>query len=584
MALAFIVAVIFIFAACSSSIFLPGIRQNTDHIVRGNGTSAVQYGNYVYYINGYRGFDDVDGNQNKDVVKGAVYRTELFSNGKIGGDFDSLTHMQFYGDPTDSVNYNPDISSESYIRRNEELRDMRFFNHESTEWDDGVYDDEKTIVVDTNRLADKTVGTSGYKDGGMFIFDEHLFFATPSNERDYKGNLLSNRTQFFKVNLFTGVRTKVYSTNNDSFDSPYAFYKFNNAVYLVVKDGTDIVSVKAAGAGKSTKPVVVASSVEEVIMPHASVYYKDMPQDYVENFVYFTRAHEQNFMTKGNVLEMTSPDGSQRLVLSDAAGRNIKLHSVRDGMLFFVEPRNDGSAVNLLRYDNLYEARRQLAIERGVTDTEFESNNVYWDENGVIVGYDYQNVYINERAQVDGIALQYSDSEYTSIYPFRRNRNSNFPEFLANTENETRYISNPKDKQIVINTSAIDIQFIKDGFVYYIDSNSNVARTYVDREHSNNSQKVDILTSQAVQTSGLRVAIVADYLVYFSKLDEFADNYAFFQYILFDSNAKEFFVGQRSSDDIKPEEDADNGNSGDNGGENGGEDNSGGDGQTRHNF
>ena len=39
-------------------------KQDTSYIVQGNGGMAVQYGNYVYFINGYAGYDDSDGSQN----------------------------------------------------------------------------------------------------------------------------------------------------------------------------------------------------------------------------------------------------------------------------------------------------------------------------------------------------------------------------------------------------------------------------------------------------------------------------------------------------------------------------------------
>ena len=54
-------------------------RQSLDCAVTGNGGSAVQYGKYLYFINGTRGYEDTDGTNNVagQVIKGALYRAEL---------------------------------------------------------------------------------------------------------------------------------------------------------------------------------------------------------------------------------------------------------------------------------------------------------------------------------------------------------------------------------------------------------------------------------------------------------------------------------------------------------------------------
>lgn len=65
---------------CSETL-TPGVlegEQDTSYGVFSNGGSAVQYGNYIYYINGYRGYDDA-GSDNLwgKVNKGGLYRAKL---------------------------------------------------------------------------------------------------------------------------------------------------------------------------------------------------------------------------------------------------------------------------------------------------------------------------------------------------------------------------------------------------------------------------------------------------------------------------------------------------------------------------
>ncbi|MDE7395484.1 MAG: hypothetical protein K2M95_05150, partial [Clostridiales bacterium] len=62
--------------------------QDTSYTVYSQGGMAVQYGNYVYFINGYSGYEDTDGKNNNwpSVVKGGLYRAELRGT-KEGGEF-----------------------------------------------------------------------------------------------------------------------------------------------------------------------------------------------------------------------------------------------------------------------------------------------------------------------------------------------------------------------------------------------------------------------------------------------------------------------------------------------------------------
>ena len=117
--------------------------QDTSYTVTSNGGSAVQYGNYVYFINGTRGYEDTDGTANVfgEVVKGAVYRAELIGTGKDGDfivDRDSVTRLGVKSHKEDD------------------------------------YKGDEIDVVDVQRIAPKTVGTSGYSGGGIFIYGDSL--------------------------------------------------------------------------------------------------------------------------------------------------------------------------------------------------------------------------------------------------------------------------------------------------------------------------------------------------------------------------------------------------------------------------
>ena len=84
---------VFAFAGCGDNSYGGSVKvegtQDTSYAVHSNGGNAVQYGNYIYFINGSASYEDTDGKNNVwgDVVKGALYRAELVGD-KNGAEFD----------------------------------------------------------------------------------------------------------------------------------------------------------------------------------------------------------------------------------------------------------------------------------------------------------------------------------------------------------------------------------------------------------------------------------------------------------------------------------------------------------------
>ncbi|MCX4314738.1 MAG: hypothetical protein OSJ83_12925, partial [Clostridia bacterium] len=126
--------------------------QDTTYLVDGQGGSAVSYGNYVYFINGTRGYDDTDGKNNVwgDVVKGGLYRAEL--NGTKAD-----------GKP---ARFTPTVDGKGFEFKHTDGKD---------------YFDAPIDIVDVQEIAPKTIGTSGYSRGGLFVYDNNVYFASPVN-------------------------------------------------------------------------------------------------------------------------------------------------------------------------------------------------------------------------------------------------------------------------------------------------------------------------------------------------------------------------------------------------------------------
>ncbi|MDE5592674.1 MAG: hypothetical protein K2I75_01935, partial [Clostridiales bacterium] len=191
--------------------------QDTSYAVTSQGGSTVAYGNNIYFINGYRGYSDSDGTANvwDKVVKGGLYRAQL------NGERDANNGLEFIATADDEG--------------------IAFKYEKGTD-----YFDNEINVVNTTKIAPKTIGTSGYGDGGLFIYDSYAYFASPNNEKNKAGTVQTTRTDFFMMPLGGGKPTKIYTTSEkvDTSSSPYAFYKYGGSVYLVVKEDGNIVSVK----------------------------------------------------------------------------------------------------------------------------------------------------------------------------------------------------------------------------------------------------------------------------------------------------------------------------------------------------
>ncbi len=319
------------FAGCSGDNYgkvkIEG-KQDISYTVTSQGGSAVQYGNYVYFINGDRGFTDSDGTKNEfgSVVKGAVYRAEL--KGEKNG-------------------------SEFVVKLPEnDTTGLDFVSHVEKD-----YKNDDTNVIDVQAVAPKTVGTQSYSGGGIFIFDNCMYYASPNNNKNKLGAVQYEKTDFFRMTLDGKKTQKIYTTVNNSASSPYMFYSVGNSVYLTVLDGTDLISVKInKKSGKKQDTIKIAENVTSAVMGTKPVYYKGISENTIYDFIVFERpATKDDAIPSGEVLEFIRPDGSSRTVFAADGKSDYKLEGMRDGYLFYRQPKNF-STESMLYATNLHTA------------------------------------------------------------------------------------------------------------------------------------------------------------------------------------------------------------------------------------
>ena len=491
-------------------------KQDTTYVVHSQGGGAVQYGNYVYFINGYSGYDDTDSKQNiwSKVTKGALYRAEL--NGKKAAVYEPKAD----GTPSEKLLYNDFVieGDDQAVNKGLEFKYTSGKNN----------DDEDIDIINVQLIAPKRVGTTGYNKGGIFIYDEWVYFASPNNKQDKKGNSLASDTEFFRAKLDGSKVQKIYSTEKGGNSSnAYAFYKYNGSVYLVARDGTDLVSVKVDK--KPGNKVIISKNVSDVLLPYSETYYNGMSENTPEHFVYVMRsAGEGDTQTSGNVIEIMRPDGKNGAVIH-SQGKSDSLEAVRDGLFFY--RTTDDSNYTHVKFDSLHEVLY-------VSDSQYKKAT---DEGKV------------KRTQFSGEVLSTASiSDYTSTYCFRPGGEASDLVYMIGVKSDSMEVySNLAIRDgsysLKFNNETGSILNVVGEYVYYNTTSSNaIKRKAWDPSYVGLDGYLDVeqVSGDSVSATPYIADYCAGYIVYIGKVDDLADSYTFFRTLSPRVEEKPLFVGK----------------------------------------
>lgn len=478
--------------------------QDTSYTVTSQGGSVVAYGNYVYFINGTRGYDDTSGNANvwDEVVKGALYRAEF--NGEKYTDAQSLVMFKTA----------PDSNG------------LEFKYTESTD-----YFDEPSNVVDVTKIAPKTIGTASYERGGIFIYDNYVYFASPNNLKSSTGTVQTTRTDFFMMPLSGGEPTKLYTTTEgvDTSASEYAFYKYGGAVYLVVRENTDIVSLRInTSKAKAGDPVRFEVNATSVYFPVRDVYYTGISNNTVEDFIYFVRERtDDDVQRSGTVIEAMRPDGAENFVVS-MTSKTETIEGVRDGIFFY---RTTDTVKNtVIAYTNLHDQLMDYS-----TDYAKEQEAAAADKKTTHISGQFAK----------------STSDLTSTYAFRPDVQSNEVYLIGSTDSAVNLYEKDGTVRTLCDKTGTP-KFIRNNYLYCAGSDSDYFRVplYPNMKGYGEAETLASTTTSA----GISCDYAAGYFTYFAKVDEWADAYAYFYKVDGAEGMEPQFVGRRASSDIPSED------------------------------
>ena len=192
LAFVLVLGMFFGFAACGTNVGFDDGPSNAD-VVTGNGTSAVMYGDYLYYVNGYTGYASVgDTNVYGKVIYAAIYRTKLV-DGKV-------------------------------------VENEKKYDEDGNE----IFDKTQGIQ-NTGRLVSKVCG---FEKTQLYIFGNYLYYTTPGNQVAKNGTIESDHVDFCRIKIDGHTRSEKLLTTESTVDNiQYYMYEYNEKAYLVVKDG-----------------------------------------------------------------------------------------------------------------------------------------------------------------------------------------------------------------------------------------------------------------------------------------------------------------------------------------------------------
>ena len=324
-------------------------------IVTSNGGMAVQKGDYLYFVNGFINSESLVEGDNKygDVDNAGVYRAELDQEGNL------------------------------------------------------QYDEEDNLTK-VELLIPKVVG---FEKGGFYIFDNHIYYATPTILKDKTGTVRFDLLDFYMANLDgTGIK-KIYATEEYGDSATFGFYKIDNFVYLVVFDGTQIISVKINGTSISS-PVIMAESATSVALPKITEY--NAQNNVVSNlnkYVYYTRAlndDDNTILELGNVLAKVQIGTTIEEKMIQDNVWNYSLGRVVNNSLYYTKySSNSLSSKNYFR--SLETSNFATAEETQLTGTYYDTVSILSFENGnsrgVVVSDGTKIFYVTDVYSEEGIAL-----------------------------------------------------------------------------------------------------------------------------------------------------------------------------------
>ena len=188
-------------------------------------------------------------------------------------------------------------------------------------------------VGDIEVVVDELVG---FADGSIHIFGDYLYYTTPSDGENSKGEILYNKTAFKRYDLVNNKSYTLYTTALNSADEVmnFAYYVVGDTLNLLVYEKTNA----TINSLKIDKKVTVNYTINKVASCLFSENYGKVITTGAEvdanSFVYYTQAPDLYESPQTGVkIYKTSPVENNSTLISK--GRDISLVTIRSGKLIY---------------------------------------------------------------------------------------------------------------------------------------------------------------------------------------------------------------------------------------------------------
>jgi hypothetical protein len=298
-----------------------GLRDNplTTQAVINNGGVSVQKGDYLYFVNGFASSEQLKSGDNDwgDTVLGAIYRTKLTDN---------------------QISYD----------------------------NDGFLTKVEVVVP-------KLVG---YENGSFYVYGNYIYYSTPNNNVNKNGNSLTKLTDYYKVKIDGTENTKIYTSTTESLTpSDWSIYSLNTSQYLIVKDGTKLVSVKVSDS-KIGSIVTMANDITTAAFIKSDTYYGNVNvAEKYNNYIYFTRnlKDSDNLIgAKGNVLARVKIGTEKEEIIVKDGTNAYSMVDVNNNSIYYTKVNEVISGVKRLFKITLSNGEFNPSNEEQLTYTSYD--------------------------------------------------------------------------------------------------------------------------------------------------------------------------------------------------------------------
>lgn len=475
-------------SACGNNFKTPDSVGNESAAVENNGAMAVKKGDYLYFVNGVQTY--TEDNTYGTPQLGAIMRTKLTADGTPEVVYDSKDRLDESKMPAETVV--PKIFYNAYTRH------------------------------------------------GIYIFDNRIYYTTPSLKKDTDGNVWTSYLDVFSCSL-TGTDIKEIATiTSNSFALKFWQDSTSKTVYLVYYNTTakTVVSINAS-ASKPSSTTLAEDISTAILGEDGNVYYtqrvlKDGEFTGTDTYEAFNRFFKVPFVG-GEAQEILDVNGKELTLYYNYSSKTYNekkdltvtpVAVTADGTIYFTRNDKIGASTSTVYYclkeGQLYMIT-SLATLSNVTPLTLDNT--------------------------EALLCTYTSATNTSTIKtmtFKRQSKSVFASDYKPTEVEglTNTVMN--------HSAAPTYLFVRDGKLYYL-ADSRVAVVDVDYNIVTNPVfETEYLTENAVNTSFLRPTVIGDVVFFFSTVEDYSyTGYCTFTTTDEDGELKDVRFGKLTDADAK---------------------------------